>query len=194
MKDSPALLHGLDLLSEGLTDPVVDLRAVLSVLTDDLNDLIPAYIGLTVTLHVDENPVILSTLEAVNTNEIRASLLLPLCALWSSEIDGSVTFYSGTAGAFVDLADDAEWILGLDCPPLLDVHLPFGSVDPPGIRGLTPISEINQAIGVLIEDGHTPSDARTELRRRAARTGQTVAATAHQLLDTLPRPDPAIRS
>jgi len=194
MKDSPALFHGLDLLSAGLADPLVDLRAVLSVLTDDLSAAIPAYVGLTVTMHLDENAVVLSTLDPDRAVGILSSMLVPLFALGSSGTNGGVTFYSAAPGAFIELADDAQWILGLDCPPVLDAHLPSSWQDPAGIRGLTELSELNQAVGVLIEDGHTPFDAHTELRRRAARNRQTVAETARHLLNTLPQPDAAARA
>ena len=59
--------------------------------------------------------------------------------------------------------------------------------DPGGIRGLTALSDLNQAIGVIVEDGHTPHDTHTELRRRAHRDGQSVPAAAARLLGTLAR-------
>ncbi len=186
MENSPALVEGLTLLSDALDDPITDLQAVLSVLTDDLAAAIPSYLGLTVTLHVQDDSVIVSTLDA-GPEDVRASLLLPLSPSGSSEVTGSVAFYSGTGGAFIDLADDAKWIFNLDGPPVLDAHLPVARSDPGGIRGLTALSDLNQAIGVLVEDGHTPHDAHTELRRRAHRDGQSVPDAAARLLDTLAR-------
>ncbi len=190
MDYSPALVEGLSLLSDALDDPMTDLQAVLSVLTDDLTAAVPAYLGLTVTLHVQDHPVVVTTLDAGNTMDIRASLLLPLLPLGDSAATGSVAFYSGSAGAFIDLADDARWIFNLDGPPVLDGHLPSTGGDPAGIRGLTALSDLNQALGVLIEDGHPQHDAHTELRRRAHQAGRSVPdAVRHLLSTTHPQPE-----
>jgi len=185
---SPALVEDLTLLSEALDDPMTDLQAVLSVLTDDLTSAIPSFLGLTVTLHVEDNAVIVSTLNSGNPVEVRASLLLQLLPVGVTT-NGSVAFYSGAAGVFIDMADDARWIFNLAGPPVLDSHLLPAGGDPAGIRGLTALSEFNQAVGVLVEDGHTPEDAHTELRRRANRQGQSVSDTARQVLNPLPRPE-----
>jgi hypothetical protein len=173
-------------LSDALDDPISDLQAVLSVLTDDLTAAIPSYLGLTVTLHVQDDSVIVSTLDTGDA-EVRASLLLPLLPLGASAASGSVAFYSGSGGAFIDLADDARWIFNLAGPPVLDAHLLPAGVDAVGIRGLTALSDLNQAVGVLVEDGHTPRDAHTELRRRAHHHGQTITDAARHLLSTLAR-------
>jgi hypothetical protein len=186
MENSPALVEGLTLLSDALDDPISDLQAVLSVLTDDLAAAIPTYLGLTVTLHVQGDSVIVSTLDTGHV-DVRASLLLPLLPVGASATTGSVAFYSGTGGAFIDLADDAKWIFNLNGPPVLDAHLPAAGSDPGDIRGLTALSDLNQAVGVLVEDGHTPHDAHTELRRRAHRAGQSIPDAARQLLGTLAR-------
>lgn len=183
---SSALVAGLALLSDALDDPVSDLEAVLSVLGDDLTAAIPSYLGLTCTLNVDDNPVIISTLDPSTTAEVRASLLLPLR---DSGTTGSVAFFSGTAGAFIELADDARWIFGPTGAPVLDGYLPTSRGSPAGIRGLSEFQDINQAVGVLIEEGHLPEDAHTELRRRAARRNQTVPEAARVVLDGLGRPD-----
>ena len=104
-----------------------------------------------------------------------------------------MAFYSGMPGAFIELADDARWIFNLNGPPVLDGHLTVGrnGSDPAGMHGLTAHTSINQAIGVLIEEGHTPAGARDELARRSARTGRSLPETALQLLDDLEPPDGA---
>ncbi len=186
MDNSPALMEGLSLLSDALDEPITDLQAVLSVLTDDLTAAIPAYLGLTVTLLVQDDSVIVSTLDTSH-EEVRASLLLPLLPLGKNALAGSVAFYSGTGGAFIDLAGDAKWIFNLAGPPVLDAQLLPAGIDATGIRGLTALSDLNQAVGVLVEDGHTPQDAHTELRRRAHHQGQTIPDAARHLLDTLAR-------
>ncbi len=186
-----ALVEGLTLLSDALDDPFTDLEAVLTVLTDDLAGAVPLYLGLTITLHIEGSPVIISTLDADDT-PIRASLLLSMLPTPDSTDTGNVVFYSGTAGSFDDLADDARWIFNLDGYPVLDSHLtPVGvRADPCCVHGLSAFSDINQAIGVLVEDGLTPDDARTELRRRAYSAGQGLPEIARHLLATIPGPGP----
>lgn len=186
-----ALVEGLTLLSDALDDPLIDLEAVLDVLTDDLIGAVPMYLGLTITLHVEDSPVIISTLNAGET-PIRASLLLSLLPGPDSTSTGSVVFYGGMAGSFADLADDARWIFNLDGYPVLDSHLaPVGATaDPARVHGLSAFSDINQALGVLVEDGMTPEDARTELRRRALSAGRELPEIARSLLNTIPGPGP----
>lgn len=191
-----ALIDDLTLLSDALDDPVTDLQAVLDVLADDLAAAVPSYLGLTVTLYVDGNAVVFSTLDAGNTVEIRASLLLPLAPLGATISTGSVIFYSGADGAFIDLADDARWIFNLNGHPVLDAHLPSAAAlaEPPGIRGLADLGDINQAVGMFVEEGLTPPQAHTELRRRAIGNSQSLPAAARQLLRTFTAPEVATES
>ena len=181
-----SVVEGLTLLSDALEDPATDLQAVLSVLTDDLVAAIPLFLGLTVALQVDEYPVIVNTLDVGDAAAVRASLMLPLLPPGATASTGSVVFYSGTAGAFVAMADDARWIFNLDGQPVLDRHLPSCAAltEPVGVHGLTRLSDFHQAVGVLIEDGLTPQDARTELRRRATSNRQTLPEAARHLLST----------
>ena len=52
------------------------------------------------------------------------------------------------------------------------------------------LSVRNQAIGVLIDRGHAPDEARIELSRRANREGITMNQTAQDILDALTVPAP----
>jgi hypothetical protein len=190
----PELIEGLTLLSDALDDPVMDLEAILSVLTDDLVSAVPAFLGLIITLHIDGNPVIVSTLDSARNGQARASLMLSIKPAGPAAAAGSVAFYSGMPGAFIELADDARWIFNLNGPPVLDGHLTLGrnGSEPAGIRGLTAHTNINQAIGVLIEEGHSPAGARDELARRSVSTGWSLPEAALQLLDDLGPPDGAV--
>jgi hypothetical protein len=127
-------------------------------------------------------------------------MLLRLRAMTQGSATGDVAFYSGAAGAFIDLADDARWIFNLDGYPALDEHLrlPNGPARKTGLAGLADFRDINQAIGCLIEDGHPPDLAKHELRRQAARDGHSLAKTARRILRPISRdpnvitdPDPA---
>jgi hypothetical protein len=83
---------------------------------------------------------------------------------------------------------------------VLDGDLPgtFTSGPPrePGITGPAELSVIIQAIGVLITRGHTPDQALTELRRRAAVSLTSVSGVARHVLAATnavpPHPYPAV--
>ena len=61
METPRSLTDDLDALTEALDDPVLDLEAVLNVLTDDLSVAIPSYLGLSITLKIDGNPCTLNS-------------------------------------------------------------------------------------------------------------------------------------
>ena len=184
---SEALVDDLTQLSDALDDPIADLYAVLSVLTDDLTAAIPMYLGLTVALEVDGHAVSFSTLETEPPQEVRSSVCLTLLPLEEKSASGNFAFFSGALGALADLADDARWIFNLDGYPVLDEHLgpPNTATTAAGIVGLADLRDINQAIGSLIEDGHTPIQAKEALRRLSARDGQTRAQAARRILDAI---------
>jgi hypothetical protein len=186
--DSQDLVEGLSLLSDALGDPATDLRVILDVLTTELAAAVSGYLGLTVAVQVAENPVVVTTLDVDAGADVTATLMLPLLPL--AGITGSVVFYSGRAGAFRSLVLDAGRIFNPAGPAVLDSHLPAATApaDPVGIRGLTALCAVNQAVGVLITDGFTVSGAGAELRRRAGRNGQTLPAAADQLLRGLGDP------
>jgi hypothetical protein len=185
----PVLVENLALLSDAIEDPPVDVEAILSVLTDDLTAAVPDYLGLTITLQVEDGPVIITTLKPGVGTAISSSLQLRLRPVGgSADITSSVVFFSSSAGSFAALADDARWIFNLDGPPVLDAHLTSTAAraDPTSISGLAEFSQINQALGVLIDQGLMPREARTELRRRAIRRGRTMPEIARTLLGALP--------
>jgi hypothetical protein len=95
----------------------------------------------------------------------------------------TVTLYAATAGAFVDLAADLAFMFGLSLADIaIDQQLSPPTAEEPGVAEW---AQINQAIGVLIDRGHLPEQARAVLHRDAARAGMTLAATAALLLASL---------
>ena len=186
MNPSEGLVDDLTLLSDALDDPVIDLYAVLSVLTDDLLAAIPHYLGLAVTLQVSGNPIILSTLDPDHPHKVRSSLYLLLLPLTPGNATGNIAFYSGALEAFVDLANDAKWIFNLDGYPILDQHLwPIIHAGKTGIEGFADLRDINQAIGCIIEDGRTLAQAQEELRRLAERSGCTQGQMARRIIASI---------
>jgi hypothetical protein len=63
----------------------------------------------------------------------------------------------------------------------LDADLPPPTRES-GISGLADLSTVNQAVGVLIADGHHPDDAHDTLRRQAVAAGLTPHAWAARML------------
>jgi hypothetical protein len=186
-----SLADDLDALTEALGDPVLDLGAVLGVLTDDLLAVVPSYLGLSITLRVDRIPVTFTFLTA--PVDVRASLWLSLVPPESPAQGGNVVFFASTPCAFRSLADDAWWMVALYGQAVLDGHLPpTGLPCGDGLSSLAEFSEINQAIGVLIATGHAAPEARDELGRRANCHQRTLLETARELLGTAAgKKDPA---
>ena len=86
-----ALVEGLTLLSDALDDPLIDLEAVLDVLTDDLIGAVPMYLGLTITLHVEDSPVIRENLVAALEE------MTPVDVVGTAEDEGTARLWLGRA-------------------------------------------------------------------------------------------------
>jgi hypothetical protein len=181
---SAALSTDLKALTDLLDEPGTDLEATLQALAADTRQAVDSYLGLTMTLVIDGYPITLTTVEPV---EVETSLRLPLSALGNAGLLGALVFYAGNPGAFVDLAADLSFALGLG-PDVVALDQDLTPIsDPAGLTGLTGLAEmsqVNQAIGILIERGHMPDSARTELHRLANLAQTTPHAAAHQLIHT----------
>jgi len=160
----------LDGLTECLDKPGTDLQAVFSLLSDDLTAAVPSFLGLTMTVMLDDVPVTLTTLDPHLAVSANTCVKLPLSALTPAEPGSSVVFYAAHAGAFVDLAAEVNWV-GITEQVVLDGHLPSAAhpARPVGVSGLAELTEHCRAIGMLISRGRSPEEARTELLDRAER-------------------------
>ena len=169
---SDGLNDQLSGLSEALDHAGTDLQALLEVLAKDLFAAVSSALGVTMTLQMDGVPVTLTAIDEDLALLTGASLAFPLVLPPGAGTGAHVVFYARNPGAFVDLAADIQRLQGLKGRIVLDDPLPSVSQRPPrsGITGLTELSDINLAIGVLISLGHTPAEARAELHRRAAAT------------------------
>ena len=67
---------------------------------------------------------------------------------------------------------------------LLDQHLLL-PVEGSAVTGLRELSTINQAIGMLIEQGSTPESARLELDRVAESRGTTTDSAAAEIISAV---------
>jgi hypothetical protein len=174
------------MLSGALQEPDGGLERRLESFADDLNQAVSSYLGLTVTIAVDGHEISFSLTETAGHAE--TSLRIPLPAIAGSEPGSTLVLYAATPGAFVDLSADLAWALGVNqADLLLDANLAVPMTSDV-VSGLREHATINRAIGVLIEDGHTAELARAELRRRAARDGVTLTASAQRVLDDLTKP------
>ncbi|HEY5334807.1 MAG TPA: hypothetical protein VIJ71_02160, partial [Mycobacteriales bacterium] len=127
---------------------------------------------------------------------IRTSLMVPLttAATDASTTSASVALilYAGSPGAFVDLAADLAWITGRAPADFrLDEHrgLPAGHTNR---NPLAAMSDINQALGVLIGRGSTPEQAERSLYARAATAGIDLLGAATLILAALSPPLPEL--
>lgn len=180
MEFPAAVITQLDTLSEALDDVCTDLHAVLAVLADDLLAAVPSFLGLRITVAVQGQPVTITTMDP---SSARGSMLLPLVAISDLATGGNLTFYAAGTDAFVDLAVDARTAYALDGEVVLDQDVP---TTPEGrSRGeqeVLELCEINQAIGVLIEQGYPTDRARAELDHRSAAAGMRRHDAARRVL------------
>jgi hypothetical protein len=188
MEIPAALAADLKALTDALDEPGTDLETLLRTLAADARNAVDSFRGLTMTLIIDGYPITLTTMDPV---DVGASLRLPLKALCDVEPGSELLLYADKPGAFVDLAADLSYALRLTPDVVtLDDDLNPAS-DPTRLNGLTEMSSVNQAIGILIDRGHLPDSARTELDRLAHQAQTTLHAAAQQLIRTTPQP-PAI--
>lgn len=181
MEIAAALAADLKALTDALDKPGVDLETLLHAFGAATRRNIDSFRGLTMTLIIDDFPITLTTMDPV---DVATSLRLPLNALGDIQTGSVLVLYADKPGAFVDLAADLSFALGLTPDVItLDDDLNPAS-GPAGIGGLTEMSHINQAIGILIDRGHLPDSAHAELDRLARQAQTTVHAAAQQLIRT----------
>jgi hypothetical protein len=157
-------------------------------------------------------PVVLTDLlPSARPGWTTSSLRIPFSALGTAHNRGSKTvLYAHTPGALVDLAADLGYALNapvVSTRPAIDgvnpdddELAPLGAerrlvlnADPlphtavSGITGMSELSAINRAVGMLIERGHTPDSAHRTLRDRATAAGVDPHVYAAQLLRRRPR-------
>jgi hypothetical protein len=195
-------------LSIGGGDHAIDHSLVALVV--DLGVAVPSYCGLQLTITQHGFPVVLTAF-AGSDGAAATSLRLPLALLDPAvEVHSEVVFYARTPGAFVDLAADLAYALGVagaldvgssggervDGLPQVDGHRMVdghgrsialdADLPPPtrisGLSGLADLSTINQAVGVLIANGYHPDGAHDTLRRQAAAAGVEPHSWAARLL------------
>jgi hypothetical protein len=158
-----------------------DLSPVLDQLLESLRGAIPSFLGITMIIGTATGAM------SLDVHPVRGAsgttLRIPLAELLTGSDRGSwMVFFAGRPGAFVDLAADFSYALGIDPTRiLLDQDLTDGHW-PVAPETLRDVSEVNRAIGFLIERGFLPEDAERELRRRSEASGITLPQAASRLL------------
>jgi hypothetical protein len=170
-------------LTRALALAQVDLESQLRDLARSVAQAVNSYRGFAITLIVDDCPLNFVVFEDdPGGSNICASLQLPLSALGPYSPEAAITFYAATPGALVDLAADLSYALRLDPG---DVRLDSDLVPPESTAdgvGLDELTVRNQAIGVLLDRGHTVEQARSELDRQARSAGLTPLMVAQRVI------------
>jgi hypothetical protein len=189
---SDAVAADLAALTVALDEPVGDLAVQLQQLGDSCALAVGSYLGISITLVVDEVPVTVTILEDfLDPSEIGTSLMIPLTVLGDHGPGSQIVLYAATAGAFVDLAADLSYASGAG-PDVaqLDQHLrpPDHAAE---VTGLTALRLQNQAIGILIDRGDEADVALARLRRRALLEGISIELAVQTVIDSVVGPRPA---
>ena len=199
---STALLIHVSELARSIGLDTDALHVPLKALVGDLRAAVPSYRGLQLTIVHGGQPVILTDLLPTEADgAVLSSLRVPLSAVGSDHDDGSrVIFYAGTPGALVDLAADLSYVLKtsvitasassqradsngdgraepgqMHAAPaiVLDADV-LRSTSVSGLTGLSELSAVNRAVGILIDQGHDVDDAYDTLRQGARTAGVEV--------------------
>jgi hypothetical protein len=200
-----ALLSHLAQLASSIGLDAEILHLPLRNMVTDLRVVVPSYRGLQMIIVHSGQPVRLTDLLPAETDgAVMTSLRMPLGLLGPEHDGGSrVIFYAGTPGAFVDLAADLGYVLkaavrtdhldgdGAASGAAADAEAPLGlvldgdllpNVEAPGLTGLSELSAVNRAIGMLIDRGHNAGDAYDILRRAAVAAGVATHVFAARML------------
>jgi hypothetical protein len=162
-----------------------DLVQRLTRLGRDVAFAVPSSLAVTILLTRMGSEVSVSAL--AEPAPVLASLAVPLHAGAST---GQLILRASTAGAYLLLADDLNGRLGPERRPSeVDTHLSWPTFGGESLAAsLAELGPIDQAIGVLIDQGIPPEEARHELVRRANAANTTIATISRNLVASL-RPD-----
>jgi hypothetical protein len=180
-----ALAHHLKILAP---DPDVGdrLAADLNQLARQVTVAVPSCLSVSIGLVALGSEVTVSTLApGRGSGRVLASLAVPLSAV---QPGNTLILRAGEAGAFLLLGDDLDSQLGPGHPPIeVDKHAsaPETPADESLTAALTDVGAVNQAIGVLIDQGMPPEAAHRHLQRQADDADTTIGLTSRALLLSL---------
>ena len=185
MQITAALADYLKILA---ADPDVGdrLAADLNQLAREVTVAVPSCLSVSIGLVRLAGEITISTLaQGGDSDPVLASLAIPLSAAHPSS---TLILRAAAAGAFLLLGDDLASQLGPGHQPIeVDKHRNAPAV-PAGeslTAALHEFGAINQAIGVLIDQGMPPEAARRHLQGEADITNTTIGMTSRALLRSL---------
>ena len=188
------LIHQLDSILHPLVPHPDGLSATANALVESLATAVSSFRGLDLRVTHAGQRVTLTAFDKVVAGQIATSLRWRLNGHDQADPD-QLILYAGRTGAFVDLAADLRYALVKKSPHmLLQPDLELDQDLPPrttttGLTGLSELSLLNRAAGVLIDRGASPRDALTELDRQALLAGVDRYAYARELLKPRGEPD-----
>ncbi|MDJ0359647.1 hypothetical protein [Rhodococcus sp. H29-C3] len=182
------LIADLFLLTEALDSDTVDLAHLALRLVSDIDDAVSSVVSVSLIITIDGGQFeVAASTEDGNACGAASSLRITLPGLPKTSAVAQLVILSGTAGAFVNLAADVTYSLGLaGAAIVLDDrirHTDKSELTATVVqRTLSAVSVINQAVGVLIESGRTPCEGRAELHRLALQSGSPAIEIARRIL------------
>lgn len=189
MENPDVVAAELSHLDHAIQRTGIKLEARVRALADTVRLTVDSYLGMRITMIVEGHSLTVTAMERfLDPGDIVASARLPLAALTGVEPGSMIVFYASMAGAFVDLAADLGFALGVRLDGLIVDDHPLGPRVLSGVAGMSDMSQVNQAIGILIARGHTHDSARTELRRLARLVEITLVPAAQRLIQASRRP------
>jgi hypothetical protein len=184
------LSTGLAAQLSTLGSSAVELPDAVEKLHSMLLAAVPSALGVSITVHISEIDLTLTTVSEGVTPQ--TSLRVPL-SMWADfEAGSEVVFYASTAGSLVDLAAELGWALGLnitwtsqgaDHELVVDQHV----TPVPGLSRLDDLSAVNRAVGVLLSRGSSHDIAVEDLKREATQANSSIGAAAQALMGRLAR-------
>jgi hypothetical protein len=184
VEPSASVLADLRALSQALDERDGHLESLLRDLGTSCALAVSSCLGFSITLLVDGSTVGVSLLEEPQDyRPVLTSVTIPLASLLCLAAGSEITLYAATPGAFVDLAADLSYALGLG-PGIaqFDKHL----TPPPSGSSLADLDHAkvhNHAVGILLDQGYDLGEARAELDRLALQAHTTSEFAAKRLID-----------
>jgi hypothetical protein len=175
----PDIVVDMALLTEALGEPGADIGVELLILAKHLRQAVPSFTALTVTIATSAGPFSVTVPDTGTPAATSLSVQLPSGPGETARL----MLYAWTPGAFVDLAADLAYALGLE---LAAVTLDTDLHPEPATSTVTDLSTVNQAIGVLIDRGFTVEEADRHLQSGTSGHGDVVGNARRVLASVSP--------
>jgi hypothetical protein len=189
---SAGLTADLNTLTATVDDPNIDLARSTREFVSDIDDAAASITTMSVTVEISGVGIRLAATGVDDDDEpATTSLRVMIMHAPQSEVSAHVLLRSGTSGSLTALAAAATSTFGLDAVHT-DDHLDIESSVRDG-HDLASVTQLNRAVGVLIDGGRTAAEGRAELIRLAALSGASVGDVASRVLRDAVRWHPPAR-